>query len=105
MSISVNNLGGDMFDVLYSCSTVARQRLYLIRLCVPYSPGECESEIQLSCKILKASLQPFFRPAGPLLAHTVLLDNLNDALSAGNGAENFPGSIATCLQSLAGEAS
>ncbi len=30
----------------------------------------------------------------------ILLDNLDDAFSAGTGAKNFPGSIATCLQSV-----
>jgi len=29
-----------------------------------------------------------------------LLDNLDDAFSVGNGAKNFSGSIATCLQSI-----
>ena len=34
------------------------------------------------------------------LFHTILLDNLDDAFSVGNGAESFFGSIATCLQSV-----
>jgi len=40
--------------------------------------------------------------AGPvgLLFHTILLDNLDDAFSAGNGAKNFSGSTAACLQSV-----
>jgi hypothetical protein len=29
-----------------------------------------------------------------------LLDNLDEAFSVGNGAKNFSGSIATCLQSV-----
>jgi len=32
--------------------------------------------------------------------HTILLDNLDDAFSVGNGAKNFSGSIAACLQSV-----
>ena len=38
-------------------------------------------------------------PVGSLF-HTILLDNLDDAFSVGNGANNFSGSIATCLQSI-----
>ena len=38
-------------------------------------------------------------PVGSLF-HTILLDNLDDAFSVGNGAGNFCGSIATCLQSV-----
>ncbi|DBA96093.1 TPA: hypothetical protein ACH3X1_001588 [Trebouxia sp. C0004] len=34
------------------------------------------------------------------LFHTILLDNLDDACSVGNGANNFSCSIATCLQSV-----
>ncbi len=34
------------------------------------------------------------------LFHTVLLDNLDDAFSVANGAKDFSGSIATCLQSV-----
>ena len=38
-------------------------------------------------------------PVGSLF-HTVLLDNLDDAFSVANGAKNFSGSIAACLQSV-----
>ncbi|DBA85583.1 TPA: hypothetical protein ACH3X2_005652 [Trebouxia sp. C0005] len=38
-------------------------------------------------------------PVGSLF-HTILLDNLDDAFSVGNGAKNFSGSIAACLQSV-----
>ena len=34
------------------------------------------------------------------LFHIILLDNLGDAFSAGNGAKKFSGSIAACLQSV-----
>ncbi|DBA82658.1 TPA: hypothetical protein ACH3X1_006901 [Trebouxia sp. C0004] len=34
------------------------------------------------------------------LFHTILLDNLDDAFSVGNGAKNFSCSIATCSQSV-----
>ncbi len=37
-------------------------------------------------------------PVGSLF-HTILLDNIDDAFSAGDSAKNFSGSIATCLQS------
>ncbi|DBA96670.1 TPA: hypothetical protein ACH3X1_016740 [Trebouxia sp. C0004] len=38
-------------------------------------------------------------PVGSLF-HTILLDNLDDAFSVGNGAKNFSCSIVTCLQSV-----
>jgi len=39
-------------------------------------------------------------PVGSLF-HTILLDNIDNAFSAGDSAKNFSGSIATCLQSIA----
>ena len=39
-------------------------------------------------------------PSAMLLVELgISLDNIDDAFSAGNGAKNFSGSIATCLQS------
>ncbi len=38
-------------------------------------------------------------PSGSLF-HTILLDHLDDAVSVGNGAKNFSGSVAACLQSV-----
>ncbi len=37
---------------------------------------------------------------GDSLLYRILLDSFNDAVSVGNGAKNFSGSIATCLQSI-----
>ena len=38
-------------------------------------------------------------PVGSLF-HMILLDNLHDAFSVENGAKNFSGSTAACLQSV-----
>ncbi|DBA89809.1 TPA: hypothetical protein ACH3X2_004679 [Trebouxia sp. C0005] len=49
-----------------------------------------------------AIASPVASPVGSLF-HTILLDNLDDALSVENGAKNFSGSLlggTTCLQSV-----
>ncbi len=38
---------------------------------------------------------------GGSLSHSILLDNLSDAVYVRHGVKNFSGSIATCLQSIA----
>ena len=65
-------------------------RAYLFYLCNSYRSAE--NALDFWDQIASS-------PVGSLF-HTVLLDNLDDAFSVRNGAKNFSGSIATCLQSV-----